>query len=163
MEEKSEQRFHGSRDGRLASLWGEEPDSGNDLVANWLMDAARCGEILACNPSDHWARHEAARISRDISSVLGTRFTYEDDLLHWVGKGNSKRAYCEDPQRQPELRRLAIEITSVSFESDSDARIKRASRALRDFANILDQTIVKVAGSLKTGQLVPSVNTSAHG
>jgi len=141
MGDNSEQSSLDIRDRRLES---EERNSSNDVAANWLKEAVRCGNILARNPGDRRARQDAARISGDVSSAVGARFKREDDLLlHSTGEPDleSGRASGAELQCQPELRRLAIEITSVSFENDSDARIKRAGSALRDFANILDKTM----------------------
>ncbi len=157
MEDKSALGSHENRECWIKPRREEESNSSNDLASSWLSDAARCGEILARNPGDRMARQYAARLSKNVSSALGTRFTCEDDLLlHWVGERNleSERAGGAQLQRQPELRRLAIEVTSVSFESDSDARIKRAGSALRDFVNILDKTISWNQFKLKSSVVV---------
>jgi hypothetical protein len=120
-----------------------ELDRNDYSWSKWLRDAVRCGDALVGNSRNCSARQEATQIAKVIRAAFGEGLTCEDDLL-WHGRVRPQRVSqtaCDAESRyEAALHLFAIEITSVSFANDSDARVKQAGRALREFANIFGKT-----------------------
>jgi hypothetical protein len=106
-----------------------------------LLDASIAGVVLSFNPRDGEMRQKAEQSWKTIRTWLADHlFTHESAVPPWSGDGSIGSPTARDifKKRYAEVRSLARTVSSVSFESGSDADISRAGKALCRLAVKLD-------------------------
>lgn len=104
-----------------------------------LLDASIAGVVLSFNPRDEEMRERAEQSWKIIRALLADHL-FAGDTMPWsVGSATGSPATRDIlKKRYLELRALAREVASVSFEDGSDVEISSAGKALCRLAVKLD-------------------------
>ncbi|HLI79840.1 MAG TPA: hypothetical protein VKV03_07650 [Candidatus Binataceae bacterium] len=104
-----------------------------------LLDASIAGVVLSFNPRDDEMRERAEQSWEIIRALLADHLFIEDAMPWSAASAIGSPAACDILKRRyVELRGLAREVASVSFEDGSDAEISSAGKALCRLAVKLD-------------------------
>jgi hypothetical protein len=104
-----------------------------------LLDASIAGVVLSFNPRDDEMRERAEQSWEIIRALLADHLFIGGAMPWGLDSAIGSPATCEIlKKRYLELRTLAREVASVSFEDGSDAEISSAGKALCRLAVKLD-------------------------
>jgi hypothetical protein len=109
-----------------------------------LLDAAVAGVVLGFKPSDREMREQAERCWETLKPILSHHLFSEDErVLPWAKgmDGFSPAVMLRLKKSHDELRGIAKQLASVSFEEDTDEVVARAGKALCMLAVKLDDLI----------------------